>query len=72
MILGSFLLKSFHFFSKYPKHALPRTFIRRDYYKYMNKPSMKWNESNLIQGKGDTRKTILTSLFIKIMAGRKK
>ena len=44
-------------------------FIRRDYYGYMNKPNMKWNESTKTT---DTMKTVLKSFFIEIDTGNKK
>ena len=59
----------FHFFSKYPKHEWPRTFIRKYNYEYMDKPNMKWNESIKT---ADIKKTILTSLFTEIETERKK
>ena len=37
IILESFQVKSFHFFSKYTKYKSHRKFIRRDNYGYMNK-----------------------------------
>ena len=69
IILESLQVKSFHFFSKYPKHEWLRTFIRRDCYEYMNKPSMKWSKSTKT---ADTRKNILTSLITKIKTDCKK
>ena len=62
IISESLQVKSFHFFSKYPKHEW-------DCYEYMNKPSMKWNKSTKT---ADTRKTILTSFFTKIKTDCKK
>ena len=69
MFLGSFLVRSFHFFSKYPIHAWPGTVIVRDYYEYTKNLSMEWKESSKT---ADTRKTIQTNLFIEIKTGSKK
>ena len=63
--LGSFLLQSCHFLSKYPKHARPRTFIR-DCNEYIINSSMKLNESTK---RIDTRKTISQACSLKSKQG---
>ena len=44
-------------------------FIRRDFYEYMNKPTMKWKERTKA---ADTRENVLTNLFIEMETERKK